>query len=89
MTVESAIEMLRQLIMTSLMLISPILGAAIIIGLTISVIQTVTSIQEQTLVFVPKLVGCGLVIIAVSHWMLHSLIEFTVIQFQRIAQMGP
>ena len=57
MNIEMAVDIFRTLIVTSLILISPILGAAIGIGLLVSLLQTVTSIQDQTLTFAPKLVG--------------------------------
>ncbi len=88
MTIETAIDILRQTVATAFIMVGPILAAAIIIGLVISLIQTVTSIQEQTLAFVPKLIGVGLVMIIVSQWMLRTLIEFTLQIFQRIADVG-
>lgn len=88
MTIEAAIEILRQTVWTSFMLISPILATAIVIGLIVSLIQTVTSIQEQTLVFVPKLVGVGVVLVVASHWMLRGMVEFTIQTISRIADMG-
>lgn len=88
MTIESAVDILSQTVWTSFILVSPILSAAIVIGLTISLIQTVTSIQEQTLAFVPKLIGVGLVTVAVSGWMLKTLVEFTIQLFQRMADVG-
>jgi flagellar biosynthetic protein FliQ len=87
MTIETAVDILRQTVWTSLLLVSPILAAAIAIGLVISIIQTVTSIQEQTLAFVPKLIGVGLVTVAVSGWMLKTLVEFTIQLFQRMADL--
>jgi len=88
MTIESAVDILRQTVWTCFILVSPILSAAIVIGLIISLIQTVTSIQEQTLAFVPKLIGVGLVTVAVSGWMLKTLVEFTIQLFQRMADVG-
>lgn len=88
MTIESAVDIIRQTVWTAFILVSPILAAAIAIGLVISLIQTVTSIQEQTLAFVPKLIGVGLVMVAVSGWMLKTLVEFTIKLFQRMADIG-
>jgi flagellar biosynthesis protein FliQ len=88
MTIESAVDIIRQTVWTSFLLVSPILAAAIAIGLVISLIQTVTSIQEQTLAFVPKLIGVGLVTVAVSGWMLKTLVEFTIQMFARMADVG-
>lgn len=88
MTIEAAVDILRQTVWTSFVLVGPILTAAIAIGLAISLIQTVTSIQEQTLAFVPKLIGVGLVTVAVSGWMLKTLVDFTIRMFMRMANVS-
>ena len=88
MTIEAAIEILRSMIWTSFILISPILATAIAIGLAVSLVQTVTSIQEQTLVFVPKLLGVGLIIVVGAHWLLRGIVEFTIQTISRISGMG-
>jgi flagellar biosynthetic protein FliQ len=56
----------------------PILLTSMIIGLVISIFQTVTSIQEQTLTFVPKVLGVFLVIMIIGNWMLTELSGFIV-----------
>ena len=56
----------------------PILLTSMIIGLVISIFQTVTSIQEQTLTFVPKVLGVFLVIMLIGNWMLTELSGFIV-----------
>lgn len=88
MTIETAIEVLQQMVWTSFLLVSPILGTAIVVGLAVSLIQTVTSIQEQTLVFVPKLLAVGMMLLVAAHWMLRGMVEFTVQMIQRISSMG-
>lgn len=55
----------------------PILIMSLAVGLGISLIQSVTQIQEVTLTFVPKLIGVAIVIITTGNWMLHQLIGFT------------
>ena len=52
----------------------PILMAALIIGVVISLVQTVTQIQEMTLTFVPKLMGSGLVVLFGGKWMLREMV---------------
>ncbi len=84
-----AVDIFRTLIVTSLILISPILGAAIGIGLLVSLLQTVTSIQDQTLTFAPKLVGVGLMMMVAANWIMRSLMEFGVIFIQKLAEMAP
>jgi flagellar biosynthetic protein FliQ len=88
MNPETAIEVLRTLITTSLLLISPIVGAAVIVGLVVSLLQAVTSIQEQTLSFVPKLVAIGLVTVLLAPWMLRQLMQFTIAFLSRLPEMA-
>ena len=54
----------------------PILLSALVLGVVISLIQTVTQIQEMTLTFVPKLVGAGLVVLASGRWMLREVVTW-------------
>lgn len=57
---------------------APILLVSLIIGLVISIFQTVTSIQEQTLTFVPKIICVFLALMVLGHWMLSEMSEFMV-----------
>lgn len=57
---------------------APILLVSLIIGLIISIFQTVTSIQEQTLTFVPKIICVFLAIMLLGHWMMSGMSEFMV-----------
>ena len=88
MTIESVIEILRSAIWMTLTLMSPILVTAIGVGLLVSVLQTVTSIQEQTLTFVPKMIAVAIVLIVGSHWMIRTLVDYTVWLFQKIPAMA-
>ena len=54
----------------------PLLLASLIVGLLISIFQTVTSIQEQTLTFVPKIICVFLTLMLLGHWMMNQLIEY-------------
>jgi flagellar biosynthetic protein FliQ len=88
MNLETAIELFRQSIMNALLLVSPILATTIVVGLAVSLIQAVTSIQEQTLSFAPKLFAVGGVLILSSAWLMRTLMSFTVGLFQKIAEIG-
>jgi len=87
MNVEGAIELLRSLITLSLTLIGPILIVAMLVGIVVSLIQSVTSIQEQTLTFVPKLVAVAMLLILAAPWMIRQLMEFTIACFARLPEM--
>ena len=87
MNQETAIEMLRSLITISLLVVTPIIGAAIIVGVIVSLLQAVTSIQEPTLSFAPKLIAIGAVIIVGAPWMIRQLMEFTIFFINKIPEM--
>jgi flagellar biosynthetic protein FliQ len=56
---------------------APILIVSLVAGLAISLLQSVTQIQEVTLTFVPKLLGVAVVLLVAGHWMLNELVSFT------------
>ena len=87
MNMEQSIEILRQLIGTSLLVVSPILLGSLLVGLVVSLLQSVTSIQEQTLSFVPKLLAVALVIVVGAPWILRQLMQFTITYISRIPDM--
>ncbi|MTV27330.1 flagellar biosynthetic protein FliQ [Nitriliruptoraceae bacterium ZYF776] len=58
-------------------LAGPLLITALVIGVVVSLIQTVTQIQEMTLSFVPKLVGLGVVLLVAGNWMLRELVGWS------------
>ena len=57
---------------------APVLLVSLIVGLIISIFQTVTSIQEQTLTFVPKIIAVLLTLIVLGHWMLNEMTQFMI-----------
>lgn len=87
MTPEFAIEIIKAMIMQAAALAAPVLVTAMAVGLAISLFQAVSSIQEQTLSFVPKLVAIAALIIISLPWLLRTTIEFTTAMFQKIPQM--
>ena len=88
MTPETAIEILRSAVLVTLTLMAPILITAISVGLLVSILQTVTSIQEQTLTFVPKMIAVSVILMASSHWMIRTMVDYSVWLFQRIPSMA-
>jgi flagellar biosynthetic protein FliQ len=76
--IGQAIEIGRDLFSTTLLLALPALLTSLVIGLVISILQTITSIQEQTLTFTPRLIGVGLAIIFTMAWALQVAVYFTV-----------
>ena len=82
-----SVELLRQAIFQAAMLVGPILAVAMGIGLAVSLFQAVTSIHEQTLTFVPKVVGIGAALVILLPWMLQSMVQFTTSVIEKIPQM--
>jgi flagellar biosynthetic protein FliQ len=77
MTVDQAVDVVREALTLMLMLSLPILGAALVIGMAISVFQAMTQIQEQTLSFVPKIIGMVIVTILVTPWIATMIMDFS------------
>ena len=70
---DSIHEIIKLCLTTGLMVAAPIVLTALVIGTVVSLLQTITSIQEQTLSFVPKLLGCALCLWTMSPWILQQL----------------
>jgi flagellar biosynthetic protein FliQ len=87
MTPESAMDLFRNALMTALLLASPMLGVGLVVGLVISIFQAVTSIQEMTLTFIPKMIGVILAIIIALPWMLHLMIGYTQTLFTSLGHL--
>jgi len=81
------ISILKDAIYTGLIISAPILVAAIVVGLIISIFQATTQIQEQTLTFVPKLVIVAVVGLLTAGWMMTTMINFTERIFGYIANI--
>ncbi len=79
------IDIARQAIYLVLKASAPMLLASMVVGLIISILQTVTSIQEQTLTFVPKLIAVFLVIMLAGSWILNSLKDYMVELFSNFS----
>ncbi len=85
MTEDLVIELLTEVFFTSFLILLPILGVSLVIGLIISIFQATTSIQEMTLTFVPKILITAVAIIICLPWMMDKLINITLKMFELIA----
>jgi flagellar biosynthesis protein FliQ len=77
MTTEMILRIAQDTIYTILIVIAPVAGVALVVGLLVSIFQATTQIQEQTLAFVPKIVAVFLSILFFGAWMLRHVVEFT------------
>jgi len=84
MTPELVMDIGRQAVEMTLLLSAPLLLAALVIGLIVSVFQAATQINEQTLAFVPKLVGMFLILLLAGPWMLQMMVEYVRRLFESI-----
>lgn len=87
MEFADAIFIGRQLLWMSLLLVAPVVVVSLAVGLIISVAQTVTSIQEQTLAFAPKIVAVVALLMLMLPWYLSTLKAFTLTMFQYLTQI--
>jgi len=70
------VTLLRETLYLIIKVSAPMLLVSLIVGLIVSILQTVTSIQEQTLTFVPKLISIFLVIMIAGDWIITSIVEY-------------
>jgi len=84
---QDAIHLAAGAMTTTAKIAAPILLAAMVVGLVVSLFQSVTQIQELTLTFVPKLLVVALVIALAGHWMLGQLVAYVHQLFAQIPQL--
>lgn len=87
MSTGMLITLLRDSVYQILLMATPILGTALILGLIVAIFQATTSIQEQTLTFVPKLIGILGMLALLGGWMFASMEEYTRKIFSIISQI--
>lgn len=81
------VEIGRDLLLTALWLSAPAVLVSLLVGLIISLLQTVTSVQEQTLSFAPRIVAVGGVMLLTLPWMLQVSSAFTLRMMERLLQV--
>jgi flagellar biosynthetic protein FliQ len=74
---DQTVEIMRRVLIEAMMLSAPLLVTAALVSLAVSLLQTLTSVQEQTLTAVPRLVVVFVVTVAALPWMVHRLVSFT------------
>ena len=78
MTIDDVIQICNRALVTICITAAPVLLVSLIVGLAVSIFQTVTSIQEQTMTFVPKVLAIFIAIIILGHWMLNKMTEYMI-----------
>lgn len=89
MSVDQSIDIVKGLMILCLKVSLPFLLSAMIIGLLVSFFQAITSLQEQTLTFVPKALVVVVVVFILFPWLINTMMDYTVETFNRMSQAGP
>lgn len=76
MSPDFALALSNNMLWTAILIASPVLGLAMLVGLIVSIFQVVTQIQEMSLTFIPKIITVALTLIVFGPWMLRTLVEY-------------
>ena len=76
MSGDLVIQLAQEALMTVMLVATPMLGLGLIVGLMVSVFQATTSIQEQTLAFIPKIIAVFVAILVFGPWMLRIMVGY-------------
>jgi flagellar biosynthetic protein FliQ len=76
MNIDVAIELVRRAVVMALSVAAPLLLTSLIVGVVVSLIQTITQIQEQTLTFIPKILALGVVFTLALPWIASRLVQY-------------
>ena len=88
MSVDFAVEYMRQAILITLLVASPLLVISLLVGVTVSIIQAVTQVQEQTLTFIPKILAVGGIFLLMLPWIASRLINHMVGAITTMSTLG-
>jgi len=88
MSIGFAVQLLRGAVLQTLLISAPLLLIGMVVGLIVSIFQATTSIQEQTLSFVPKIAAILGALILLGPWITASMVQFTVRLLGRIPELG-
>jgi flagellar biosynthesis protein FliQ len=88
MNESTVIDLARETVYVALLLAAPALAVGMIVGVAVAIFQAVTSVQEQTMTLVPKLLCVCLTLLLIMPWMLTTLLEFTRRMFGGIANLS-
>lgn len=87
MDTDTVVSLATQAMSLALKISIPLLGVGLVVGVLISILQAVTSIQEQTLSFIPKVLAMAVVLVVGGPWMLNQLLSYTAELWQSIPNM--
>ena len=85
---QEVVSIARDFFLTGLLLVGPAVAVSLVVGLLISIFQTVTSIQEQTLTFAPRIIAVAAIICLMLPWSLRMMVEFTTRLMEKILEVA-
>ncbi|MBI2511225.1 MAG: flagellar type III secretion system protein FliQ [Opitutae bacterium] len=88
MNPELAIDLFKSTVLFALYIVAPFLGLLLVVGLIASLFQSITSMQENTLTFAPKLVALAGLAVLLAPWLLRSMTEFTLTVFAKMPALA-
>jgi flagellar biosynthetic protein FliQ len=88
MNPDLAIDLFKTTMVFALYIVAPFLGVTLVVGLLASILQSVTSMQEQTLTFIPKIIAIAALVMVLTPWLLRSLSEFAITTISRMGTLG-
>jgi flagellar biosynthetic protein FliQ len=88
MNPDLAIDLFKTTVTFALYIVAPFLLVTLVVGLAASLLQTVTSVQEQTLTFIPKLLAISGLLLLLTPWLLRALSEFSITIITRMGTLG-
>ncbi|HTN54908.1 MAG TPA: flagellar biosynthesis protein FliQ [Microbacterium sp.] len=87
MSPEAVLDIGMEGLLVAAKLAAPLLITALVVGFAISLLQSITQVQEVTLSFVPKIVAVGIALLIAGNWMISEIVQFTHTMFDRIPQL--
>ena len=81
------VDLARQALWMTMLISAPLLGVGLLVGLLVGIFQAATSINEQTLSFIPKVLAMGLTVAIAGGWMVNTMVDYTKSVFTRIPSL--
>lgn len=85
---EGALSLMTAMLWQCMVVAGPVLVAALVVGLVISVLQVATQLQEMTLSYVPKLFASAVVLMLLGPWMMHRITQFSIAMISLVPELG-
>jgi flagellar biosynthetic protein FliQ len=88
MDANTAIALSRQVLVEALLVAAPVLGVSLVVGVVVALFQALTSLQEQTVAMIPKLLALAGTLFFLMPWILRQFVEFTQRMLMSLARYG-